>query len=276
MSDIYVQVRNGEIINLMVADTEYIKQQPRPDEFIVSSQIIGSKSVGSMIREDGVFYTPQPHPEWIMDGNGGWRPPLIRPNKWQNLTVSGHFGNTADQIHQFANYISEEISDSIVEFASSVPTEDWSTESTSSTYVMFSEDIREKSMDTWLKLETIANSIADTMNATFNVVVGTPGLAITKMEAGSFQVPHPDKRIDRWIYMDEYPPDNDLTAVAYYNENFSGGELFFPQYDLEISPTKGKVVAYPGDNEHLHGVKEVSEGTRYTTPFFFPIIELLG
>lgn len=276
MSDIYVQIRNGEIINLMVADSEYIKRQPRPEEFFISTAINGSKVVGSTLHEDGIFYTPQPHPEWITDGHGGWRPPLTKPNKWQNLTISGHFGNTAEQIHQFNNLVPEDIADSIVEFASSVPTEQWSTESTSSTYVMFSDDIQKKSVQTLTKISEIAESIAVAVNETFNVIVGKPRLAITKMEIGSFQIPHPDKRIDTWIYMDEYPPDNDLTAVAYYNDNFSGGELFFPQHDLVVSPKKGLVVSYPGDNEHLHGVKRVESGTRYTTPFFFPITELLG
>lgn len=276
MTDTYIQVRNGEIINLLVADWEYIKRQPRPEEFIVTSAITGSKTVGSFLHEDGVFYTPQPHPEWITDGNGGWRPPLTKPNKWQHLTISGHFGNSAEQIHQISNAVSPEICDQIVEFASAIPTESWSTESTSSTYVIFSDDLKLRSRAIWNKINDIATETAVKVNETFNVVVAKPRIAITKMSVGAFQSPHPDKRIDTWVYMDEYPQDNDLTAVVYYNDNFSGGELFFPQHDVKIAPRRGMVVTYPGDNEHLHGVRQITGGTRYTTPLFFPITELLG
>lgn len=275
MNDIYVQIRNSEIINVLVADDSYIRKQPRPEEFILGSEIQGSQKVGATLYEDGVFYYPQPHPLWIRDGVGGWMPPIEKPNPWQHLTISGHFGNTAEQIHQLANCVDSTIADDVAEFAASVPEDEWSTESTSSTRVLFSDDLKSKSLSTWTTISVLSELLAEEVNRIFNVRVAAPRIAITRMSAGAFQIPHPDKRRDVWIYQDEFLPDNDLTAVVYYNENFEGGELFFPQHDVSITPHKGLVVTYPGDNEHLHGVKEVVSGVRYTTPFFFPIAELL-
>lgn len=275
MSDIYVQIRNNEIINVLVADASYIKKQPRPEEFVLGSEIQGSQKVGATLYEDGVFYYPQPHPLWVRDGVGGWVPPTEKPNPWQHLTISGHFGNTAEQIHQLSNFVSSAIADEVTEFAESIPEEEWSTESTSSTRVLFSDDIKSKSLSIWTTIKDLSEVVADEVNNIFNVRVAVPRIAITRMGVGAFQVPHPDKRRDVWIYQDEFLPDNDLTAVVYYNEGFGNGELFFPQHDVSVTPHKGLVVTYPGDNEHLHGVKEVTSGVRYTTPFFFPISELL-
>jgi hypothetical protein len=275
MSETYVQIRNNEVINLLVADDKYIKKQPRPDEFVLADDITGSKVVGSRLHDDGVFYYPQPHPQWITDGVGGWRPPLEKPNPWQNLTISGHFGNTAEQIHELPGVVPATVADEVVAFADSIPEDEWSTESTSSTRVLFPDDLKDRSPHIYDLISSIALGVAEQINTTFNVRVGTPRIAITRMGEGAFQIPHPDKRIDVWVYMDEYPPDNDLTAVIYYNDDFTGGELFFPQHDVEIAPSKGMVVMYPGDNEHLHGVQEITSGVRYTTPLFFPIVELL-
>lgn len=275
MSDIYVQIRNNEIINVLVADNSYIKKQPRPEEFVLGSAIQGSQKVGATLYEDGVFYYPQPHPLWIRDGVGGWVPPTEKPNPWQHLTISGHFGDTAEQIHQLASFVSASIADEVTEFAETIPEEEWSTESTSSTYVLFSDDIKAKSLSVWTTIRDLSELVAEEVNDIFNVRVDVPRIAITRMGVGAFQIPHPDKRRDVWIYQDEFLPDNDLTAVVYYNEGFGGGELFFPQHDVTITPHKGLVVTYPGDNEHLHGVTEITSGVRYTTPFFFPIAELL-
>lgn len=275
MSELYVQVRDNTIINVLVADDDYIKKQPRPEEFVLSSEVQGYQVVGATLYEDGLFYCPQPHPLWVRDGQGRWMPPSEKPNPWQNLTISGHFGNTVDQIHQLAGFVSASIADDISDFADAIPEEEWSTEPTSSTFVLFSDDIKSRSENIWTAIKDLSESVAEEVSTIFNVRVAAPRIAITRMGVGAFQVPHPDKRRDVWVYEDEFLPDNDLTAVVYYNSGFTGGELFFPQHDLEITPSKGLVVTYPGDNEHLHGVKEVTSGVRYTTPFFFPITELL-
>lgn len=276
MSNAYARVVDGKIVDLLMADDEYIKNQEYPSQFILAESVQGSRTIGSAYCEDdGLFYLPQPHEMWIRDGNGDWRPPLEKPNPWQHLTVSGHFGTTAEQIHELPNLIPDSEVDQILNFAKSIPNENWSVDATSYTVVLFADDIKTMSSAVFETLENIANTAASSVEQIFNVKVGTPRVAITKMSTGAFQVPHPDKHLNTWGYMEEYPPDNDLTAVVYYNEDFEGGELFFPQHELEISPKKGLVVTYPGDTDHIHGVREVTAGFRYTSPIFFPIKEIL-
>lgn len=52
------------------------------------------------------------------------------------------------------------------------------------------------------------------------------------------------------------------TMVAYFNDNFEGGEIEFPEHGLKVTPEKGMIVMFPGSE--LHVVHEVTSGTRYT------------
>lgn len=57
-------------------------------------------------------------------------------------------------------------------------------------------------------------------------------------------------------------------GVCYLNDEYEGGETFFPNFNIEIKPKKGKVVLFPSNLEHQHGVREV-KGDRYTMPIWF-------
>jgi hypothetical protein len=69
-------------------------------------------------------------------------------------------------------------------------------------------------------------------------------------------------------------PTYDINSLIYYNDNFEGGELYYPDYDLTVKPEPGLAVAHPGDINYLHGVKPIISGERYTTPSFYTITEL--
>lgn len=58
-------------------------------------------------------------------------------------------------------------------------------------------------------------------------------------------------------------------GVIYLNDNFAGGETFFPnQGPYFVKPKKGKMVLYPAGLEYSHGVSTVV-GTRFTMPLWF-------
>jgi hypothetical protein len=66
--------------------------------------------------------------------------------------------------------------------------------------------------------------------------------------------------------------DYDISAVMYHNEDFRGGDLVFPQHNVRISPTAGKVAIFPGDATHLHYVDTIKKGARWSSPLFFSIV----
>lgn len=55
-----------------------------------------------------------------------------------------------------------------------------------------------------------------------------------------------------------------LSNIIYLNNDFDGGELFFPDFNIEIKPKPGMLLTFPGNTHYLHGVQEVLGNTRYT------------
>ncbi len=58
-------------------------------------------------------------------------------------------------------------------------------------------------------------------------------------------------------------------GVIYLNDDFEGGEIFYPKLNIEIKPEPGMMVIHPAGLEYLHGIKKVTEGIRHTISVFF-------
>jgi predicted 2-oxoglutarate/Fe(II)-dependent dioxygenase YbiX len=58
-------------------------------------------------------------------------------------------------------------------------------------------------------------------------------------------------------------------CVLYFNSSFDGGELYYPNLNIEVKPEAGMLVAHPAGLKFLHGVKKVESGTRQTMSTFF-------
>ena len=91
----------------------------------------------------------------------------------------------------------------------------------------------------------------------FNVKVKTYMNPMSKWPIGGDQRPHADKEwADGSAAGQNY---YDIGSVIYLNNDFEGGEVYFPQHDIELKPIAGSAVAFPGDMFFLHGVNEVKE-----------------
>ena len=62
---------------------------------------------------------------------------------------------------------------------------------------------------------------------------------------------------------------NDIATLIYLNNNYLGGEIYFPEYDVSIKPDAGDLICFPDTPDFVHGVKPISQGTRYTIPRWF-------
>lgn len=54
----------------------------------------------------------------------------------------------------------------------------------------------------------------------------------------------------------------DFGVCAYFGE-FTGGEVFYPELGIEVSPQPGDLVIHGATSRWKHGVKEVKSGTRF-------------
>jgi len=55
-----------------------------------------------------------------------------------------------------------------------------------------------------------------------------------------------------------------ISVVAFCNQGFKGGELYFPRQRVKIEPEAGAVVLFPSAYTHPHASLPVGEGTKYS------------
>lgn len=57
--------------------------------------------------------------------------------------------------------------------------------------------------------------------------------------------------------------DRDYSILLYLNEEFSGGEIAFVDFDFKLKPKRGMLVAFPADHRYQHAALPTTSGTRY-------------
>lgn len=92
-------------------------------------------------------------------------------------------------------------------------------------------------------------------------------LQIVRWVNGYELTPHADKEEPNGS---PHPfPWRDFGTVIYLNDDFEGGEIYWPNKGIEWKPIKGSLAIFPGTVEFLHGVRNVPNGVRYTIPSFY-------
>lgn len=112
----------------------------------------------------------------------------------------------------------------------------------------------------------------------FKVKVQPTGQTIVKWNPGQYQKPHADKELhsgpDAGLPNDF--PYYDIASLFYINDDYEGGELYFPNQKIQFKPKRGAAYFFPGDMNYVHGVTEIENSFRYTCPFFWEILEHTG
>jgi hypothetical protein len=86
-----------------------------------------------------------------------------------------------------------------------------------------------------------------------------------RMQKGVELKAHTDQHTD---------PSIKYAAVLYLNEDYTDGEIFWPNKDFEIKPKTGSLIMFPGTDEFNHGVKHVGDGPiRYVMPGFIKVAD---
>jgi hypothetical protein len=55
----------------------------------------------------------------------------------------------------------------------------------------------------------------------------------------------------------------------YLNDEYEGGELWFPYLDITFKPSYGDIVFFPSTYIYAHASKPVSSGTKYSAVTMF-------
>jgi Rps23 Pro-64 3,4-dihydroxylase Tpa1-like proline 4-hydroxylase len=55
-----------------------------------------------------------------------------------------------------------------------------------------------------------------------------------------------------------------VSLVYYLNDNYVGGEINFPRFDISYKPKANELLIFPSTYVYNHSVSEVTSGTRYS------------
>lgn len=61
---------------------------------------------------------------------------------------------------------------------------------------------------------------------------------------------------------------DEISGLIYINDDYDGGEIYFPDTDVLIKPKPGQLVMFPSGHQYRHGVTEIKNGERYTFSFW--------
>jgi hypothetical protein len=198
-----------------------------------------------------------------------------------------HFGSGSENIHIFRNFIENDDLITISSFARTIS--EWANDKEENEYAedgtcTYNAEYWNNRQCTGVILQRInphvyglidkyIDKMANVINETFLCRVSKRPPCIIRWFAGIEQRPHADKQ------MNDGSPNPfttyDINSLFYYNDDFEGGELYYPQHDITIKPEPGLAVFHPGDINYLHGVKMVKSGERFTTPAFYSVEEFL-
>jgi hypothetical protein len=81
----YAQIVDGKVVNVIVADADFIATQTDKTYVLCQRGGIGWSFDGTN------FIAPQPYPSWILDSNFHWQPPTPKPDGdyyWNEKTLS--------------------------------------------------------------------------------------------------------------------------------------------------------------------------------------------
>jgi hypothetical protein len=193
-----------------------------------------------------------------------------------------HFGKGPENIYTFQNFIEKDDIKSINDFVADIKI--WDNRSKSISYADGSsrysaelwhdrmcsgEIIKSLSPDIYNLIDSYIIKMQHIAEEIFNCKLKKRPPVVVCWRPSDMQLPHADKQLQ-----DGRPnafPDYDLNSLFYYNEDFEGGELYYPQHVKKIIPKAGLAVLHPGDINYLHGVTPVLSGRRWVTPSFYTV-----
>ena len=208
-------------------------------------------------------------------------------SEFVSLIPSGYFGDSPDNIVEVSNFLTPEEQERLRNFAVNNTvwdvTESKKNENGTVIYdadywadrVATHDSLQKVDPTILLLIEDMQQRLKVKVDNFFNVNVRATGPAVVKWPVGTQQTPHADKELHEGPDAGKPNafPYYDIASIFYFNDDYEGGELYFPAQDVKIKPKAGSAYFFPGDKSYVHGVTTVTSGLRFTCPFFWTVLE---
>ena len=203
-----------------------------------------------------------------------------------SITPSGFFGNSPDNIVTLEDFMTEEELLRLNNFIRN--NESWDVTEThynENGTVIYDSDYWANRVATYPTIEKADPEIPQIIEGMvarlkievdkfFNVDAEPTSPAMVRWLPGQLQMPHADKELHDGP--DAGKPNDfpyyDIAGLFYINDDYEGGELYFPNQGIKFKPKAGAAYFFPGDMNYIHGVSQIESGIRYTVPFFWTIL----
>lgn len=211
-----------------------------------------------------------------------------------SITPSGYFGSSPKNIVTLENFMTKEEQKILYEFAKNNKNWDYTETIIDENGVIIYDasywEDRVASSSTLTKynkqifdlIEKLQLRLKVEVDKFFNVDAKATGPTVVKWNKGQFQYPHADKELHKYEKWGGSPevegkpndfPFYDIAGLFYINDDYEGGELYFPEQGIQFKPKAGAAYFFPGDRNYIHGVTEITSGTRFTCPFFWNVLK---
>ena len=128
---------------------------------------------------------------------------------------------------------------------------------------------RSMNSNTLALMENIRARVAAHIKADYGIErpVYADTLQLIRWRVGDNQEPHadceePDRRPNEM-------PWRAFASIIYLNDDFEGGEIYWPELGLQPPIKPGMLAYFPSTADYLHGVRAVTKGKRYTFSCFY-------
>lgn len=133
-------------------------------------------------------------------------------------------------------------------------------------------------LDTPFFFEYYINKVCETVSYRFGLDVSDfANTHIRKWYPEEYQLPHSDCEAV-FTYKNAQPKMTEINnfssifieyaALVYLNNDYEGGEIYFPEFNLEIKPEVGELIFFPGTHLYMHGVRPIKSGNRFVIQNF--------
>ena len=205
--------------------------------------------------------------------------------KLVSITPSGFFGNSKDNIVELENFMTEEEHKTLSEFIKvNTLWDQTETHYNDEGVVIYESEywkdrvatgqtLQKANPEIPVIIQNLVNRLKPIIEEFFSVEAQPTSPAMVRWLPGQFQLPHADKELHEGEHRGKPNdfPHYDLASLFYLNDDYEGGELYFPLQGITIKPKPRAAYFFPGDMNYVHGVTEVKAGIRFTCPFFWHI-----
>jgi prolyl 4-hydroxylase len=122
-------------------------------------------------------------------------------------------------------------------------------------------------------VDFIADIIHNTLKLPYSYI---EAIDIYNYETGQYldlhhDYPYDPKKIDYY----KFGGDRVGTAILWFNDDFTGGETYFPKLDVTVTPKRGGMLYFKQSYDEatnwstIHEGKKITQGTKWISSCFF-------